>query len=134
MNKEKFIRIHEMASIGTIEGDCTVRVYGMESESRVPHFHITQGPESRPTKECCIKIKECGYYDHDSAKTHHRRVRDLSLSSERLQSLVTMLQEPVEDNLTKWQMLILNWNMQNPGDYRKVNSKMEMPDYTKLSK
>lgn len=127
------IRLYEMASIGTIKDDYEVRVYGKEGS--IPHFHVTKGPGEHPTEECCICIQECKYFDHDSVKNNDKNVKDLRLNKDLLKRMVTMLQEYVSskfEGLTKWDLVILMWNSQNPGEYRQVDDNQPMPDYTKL--
>ena len=124
------IRLYEMASIGTIKDDYEVRVYGKEGS--IPHFHVTKGPGEHPTEECCICIRECKYFDHDSVKNNDKNVKDLRLNKDLLKRMIVMLNEPAGMGITKWQSVILMWNLQNPGEYRQVSDDQEMPDYTKL--
>lgn len=88
-----------------------------------PHFHI--GLKNSCDKfHSCIKILSCEYFEHDGKKD--------KLNSRLSKALVAFLQDKDENepDKTHWQVLVTEWNRNNPN--RKIDKGVEMPNYLDL--
>lgn len=117
-NKE---RLCEQASIGYTEDNYGVFVSRDNGED-TPHFFYTAEDCTLFFSNICITKPE--YYCYDGGLQY--------LNSKQKEKLIRFLQEPddIEPRKTRWQVLLIEWNRNNPNC--KVDINLKMPDYMKL--
>lgn len=88
-----------------------------------PHFHF-RFKNDWDKFHSCIKILSCEYFEDEE--------KEDVLNSELKQSLVTFLENKDENepDKTHWQVLVTEWNRNNPT--QKVDRNIEMPNYLDL--
>ncbi len=120
--QEEYKNLTGIALIGYIKNIYEVYV-NTNDVGEEPHFHIRL-KNSWDKFHSCIKILSCEYFEHEE--------KEDVLNSELKQSLVTFLQNKDEEELNKthWQVLVTEWNRNNPT--QKVDRNIEMPNYLDL--
>lgn len=110
----------EMARIGEFDG-FTIYIYG--SEGPKPHFHLMRGNPKSPDFETCIEITKAKYFHHTS--------KEGIINSKEKKKLISFLNKKHHLlNGTNWQVLVIQWCMNNP-EYE-INPKTKMPNYLEL--
>ena len=110
----------EMAQIGTFN-KYTIIVWTNDS-GNIPHFHIVDSSTRGEEFHTCIKIEKPEYF-------HHTGKVDVLNSKER-KSLVDFLKNPIDEDISNWEFLIMTWNSNNLN--KKLSKKIPMPDYTNI--
>ncbi len=115
---------HEMAQIGVF--DAYVVWVGTDDEGIVPHFHVWDADTAGEVFHTCIQLEKAAYF-------HHTGKED-AFDSNSIEALCRFLRSPSVDEpeKTNWQVLVIEWNRNNPT--RKVEKDSQMPDYQLLEK
>ena len=110
----------EMAQIGTFN-KYTIIVWTNDS-GNIPHFHIVDSSTRGEEFHTCIKIEKPEYF-------HHTGKVDVLNSKER-KSLVDFLKNPIDEDISNWEFLIMSWKSNNLN--KNLSKKLPMPDYTNI--
>lgn len=119
LNSKK--RLYEHATIGTTEDTYNVYIRISDFIER-PHFIYSSMNEN--TFYTCICIDKAEYLYEDSSVQ--------ALNFKQRENLVKFLQEQdeTEPKKTRWQILLIEWNRNNPK--HKVETTLKMPNYMNL--
>lgn len=117
-NKE---RLCEQANIGTTE-DCFNVYIATNSPVETPYFIYSATDLDAFYSAICLEKTEYVYDDCLSQ----------ALRFSQREKLVKFLQEPddTEPKKTRWQVLLIEWNRNNPNN--KIDTNLKMPNYMNL--
>lgn len=120
--QEEHANLTGIALIGYIQNIYEVYV-NTNDDGDEPNFHIRL-KNAWDKFHSCIKILSCEYFEHKG--------KENTLNSSLRKALVTFLQDKDEEELNKthWQVLVTEWNRNNPT--QKIDRNIEMPNYLDL--
>lgn len=113
--------LNEMARIGFTDDGYEVYIRTDDS-GNIPHFHYWDRETKGDQFNTCIRIDVPEYF-------HHTGKEDV-LNHKQKKSLIKLLNEKRTNGLTRWQMLLADWNENNSNIT--IDENQSMPDYTML--
>ena len=119
MNNERMLM--EMALVGNINSKLCVLVRTNDT-GKIPHFHIVDQSTLGSVFNTCLKIKVAEYF-------HHTGKEDVLNFSQR-NDLVKFLKGKDKWGENNWELLIKEWDRNNPDIEIDINT--PMPDYRNL--
>lgn len=109
-------KLEEMAEIGR-QDYFLIKVFGKEGP--VQHFHIFTSDK----RKICLQFKDNAYFAHGKYLD--------KLNNNELKDIMRFMEQPNKDfdNYTNWEVAIRVWNISNPTEAFKLDTKLNMPIY-----